>query len=45
MSYAESGKRQGPPRTGDNTLGGGRTQIGVGVEWSLLVEVHRIARG
>jgi hypothetical protein len=32
MSYAGSGNRQGPPRTGDNTLGGGLTQIGVGVE-------------
>jgi hypothetical protein len=32
MSYAGSGNRQGPHRTGDNTLGGGRTQIGVGVE-------------
>ena len=32
MSYAGSGNRKGPPRTGDNTLGGGRTQIRVEVE-------------
>jgi hypothetical protein len=31
MSYARSGNRQGPPRTRDKTLGGGRTRIGVGV--------------
>ncbi len=32
MNYARSGNRKGPPRTRDNTLGGGRTQIRVGVE-------------
>ena len=32
MSYSGSGNRKGPPRTGDNTLGEGHTQIRVGVE-------------